>query len=45
MLKEKLPFVQKKIFEIVVPTLQGLYVGDHINVDDDIMYLEEKMEI
>ncbi len=33
------------IQEIVVPTLQRAHTGDHVDIDDDVLYLEEEKEI
>lgn len=41
----KQAFAQKTPQEIVVPTLQGLHTGDHVNIDDDVLYPEQKKEI
>ena len=38
----KRTFTRRAALEIVVPTLQGSHVGDHVDIDDDVLYPEQK---
>jgi fluoride exporter len=40
--KVKQTLIHKTIAGIVVPTLQGVHTGDHMDIDDDVLYPEEK---
>jgi fluoride exporter len=43
--KVKRAFAQKTAARIVVATLQGLHTGDHVDIDDDVIYPEEENRI
>jgi fluoride exporter len=36
----KRAFAQKTAAKIIVATLQGLHTGDHVDIDDDVLYPE-----
>ena len=38
----KQTFTPQAALEVVVPTLQGPHTGDHVDIDDDVLYPEEK---
>jgi CrcB protein len=40
--KVKRTFTRQAALEIVVPTLQGSHTGDHVDIDDDVLYPEEE---